>query len=251
MPKRRRRVVIYRKRIKINETLFVCFLLDMTSVLYIDRLNCSQPSHLIRFGLLNRASFFFFISSIRISFLAWACVRVKVCLCISHFFLLSSPHPPLPLLCGEWFALVRGVLCCFCFFWYSIWFVDYVLLYVWVDARAFIPTCIHFYIFMSAVWLCGCTYIYVDLYLYAYTRTLSIMYLLCLLESVFLVLTTHFLCRKRTQFGFLTHARHRRVLIHSSTIVILPQLSDNDILNTPVLTVVYELILDFSWLALV
>lgn len=70
----------------------------MTSVLYVDRLNCSQPSHIIRFGLLFLLQFF----SLHI-FDSHLFSRVSMCACISmsvylSFFtlLLSSPHSHLP-----------------------------------------------------------------------------------------------------------------------------------------------------------
>lgn len=77
----------------------------------------------------------------------------------------------------------------------------------------------------AAVHIC----IYHSLYVYTHTNALHHVFALPLRICLSCALLTS--CVANVQFGFLTHAS-RRVLIHTSAIFILPQLSDNDTLNT-------------------
>lgn len=121
--------------------------------------------------------------------------------CISFFFFSPHSHLVSPPLCpcrlpltrllfsfAERFVLVRVVLCwVFLFFWYSVWFVGSGLLCVSWCARVYfnVYTFLQFYVCCLALRLY--IYVYITRYMCTHTRTLSIMYLLCLFESVFLV----------------------------------------------------------------
>lgn len=165
--------------------------------------------------------------------------------CISFFFFSPHSHLVSPPLCpcrlpltrllfsfAERFVLVRVVLCwVFLFFWYSVWFVGSGLLCVSWCARVYfnVYTFLQFYVCCLALRLY--IYMYISLAICVHTHTNALHHVFALPLRICLSCALLTSCVANVQFGFLTHAS-RRVLIHTSAIFILPQLSDNDTLNT-------------------